>query len=671
MQGSRSGKSKIRLIMIRELRDQLRDRRTMFMIAVLPLLLYPLLGMSFFHVAQFLKHHPSNVLVVMEGQLPEKPVLIVDEQFCDLQGTAKDLVKVEMLHAELPNNEKARWQAEQLISQSKWDAVVVFPRPFCKHLGEYLAGATDAPNEKPTTRQALSPVVYFQGARERSRLAEQRVQEALYAWREALQREWHTLRSGGEQLAAVSDNKEPFPLIREDLSSAPRRRAAFWSKILPLVAFVWALTGAFYPAIDLCAGEKERGTLETLLCSAAERQDIVWGKMLTVMTFSIVTSLLNLACMLVTGTLVMRQFAAGLGSDLLGMAGPPPFIAVAWLTFLLIPISALFSCLATALSTMARSTREGQYYLMPLLLTFMPLMMFAMFPSAQLDLGTSLIPVAGVLLFLRQVMEGDLATCWPYLFPVLGVTAVCCWAALRWAIDQFSNETILFRSSDRFDLRMWWQGLIRDRAPTPSVGEALLCGLLILMIRFFAGLSLPFPHDWSAFATQTFVTLMAFIATPALLMAVMLTTRPSHTLMIRWSGYKPLLAAAALALCLHPTATALALVVRYLYPVSDAAIEPIKQLLAGAPSTWHLVLLMAVLPAICEELAFRGFILSGLRHLGKSWQAIALSALFFGVAHGVIQQSILASLFGLVLGFIAIRTQSILPCMVFHASHNI
>jgi sodium transport system permease protein len=65
-----------------------------------------------------------------------------------------------------------------------------------------------------------------------------------------------------------------------------------WSKILPFVLMVWALTGAFYPAIDLCAGEKERGTLETLLSSPALRTEIVWGT-LTVMTF-MATSLLNL-----------------------------------------------------------------------------------------------------------------------------------------------------------------------------------------------------------------------------------------------------------------------------------------------------------------------------------------------------------------------------------------
>lgn len=657
--------SKVRLILTRELRDQLRDRRTMFMVAVLPLLLYPLLGMGFFQIAQFLKHHASGILVVVEGTLPTEPPLVVERQFASLPIEQRDFLRAELQRADLPSAEAGKFQAEALIEKGAWDAVVVFPAATCEQLRTYLRRE---PAESGIDAVVCAPpTIYFAGAKERSRMAAQRLQAALAAWNDDLWRRRHNAQLDSRSSSAMD---RPFEFVREDLSGSESRRAAFWSRILPLVAFVWALTGAFYPAIDLCAGEKERGTLETLLCSAAERFDIVWGKMLTVLTFSLVTSLLNLGCVLVTGGLVFHQFAGAAGMDGMGIAGPPPLAALGWLTLLLFPIATLFSCLAIALSTLARSTREGQYYLMPLLLTFMPLMMFALLPSAELDWGTSLLPVAGVMLFLRQVMEGEVAHAWPFLFPVLATTAACCWIALRWAVDQFSNETILFRSSDRFSPRLWVQGMIRDRAPTPSVAEALVCGLLVLLIRFFAGLSLPFPRDWSQFSLQTVVSLVAFVATPALLMAVMLTTRPTQTLLFRWTGWTPLGAACGLAICLHPLATGLGLLVRHLYPLREGSLAPVEDLMRSAPGIWQLVLLMAVLPAICEELVFRGFILSGLRHLGKPWRAIVLSSLFFGVTHGIVQQSLMATIFGLVLGFVAIRSQSILPCMVFHATHN-
>ena len=77
-----------------------------------------------------------------------------------------------------------------------------------------------------------------------------------------------------------------------------------------------------------------------------------------------------------------------------------------------------------------------------------------------------------------------------------------------------------------------------------------------------------------------------------------------------------------------------------------------------------------MLPAICEELAFRGFILSGLRHVGHRWTAIVISSVFFGAAHAIFQQSLLACLVGMVLGYIVIQSGSLLPAVLFHVVHN-
>src|ERR1700749_4293453 len=73
--------SNVKLILCREVRDQLRDRRTLFMIAVLPLLLYPLLGMSMFQMVQFVREQPTKVLVIGQDHLPKSPALIEDGRF--------------------------------------------------------------------------------------------------------------------------------------------------------------------------------------------------------------------------------------------------------------------------------------------------------------------------------------------------------------------------------------------------------------------------------------------------------------------------------------------------------------------------------------------------------------------------------------------------------------
>ena len=389
-------------------------------------------------------------------------------------------------------------------------------------------------------------MIYYNAAKDKSRIAYERMTVVLHRWRTRIVS--RTLAH--HQLSERTT--EPFSLASTDLAQPVVRRAAIWSKILPFAALVWALTGAFYPAVDLCAGEKERGTLETLLSSPAERSEIVWGKLLTVMLFSFATSLLNLLCMTFTATFAMRQFQGLAMQGSLNILGPPPMTALIWLIVALLPISALFSALSLALATMARSTKEGQYYLMPLLFISMPLMMLAMFPSAELDLGSSIIPITGVMLLLRQLMEGEFREATIYAVPVMTVTLGCCLMAIRWAIDQFNNESVLFRESERFELGLWVRHLIHDRLPTPSVAEGVMCGLLILLIRFFAGLSLPFPTSWNGFAVITVVTLVAFVATPALLMAIVLTTQPRQTLLLNRPNWWTIPMAALFAICFTP-----------------------------------------------------------------------------------------------------------------------
>jgi len=109
------------------------------------------------------------------------------------------------------------------------------------------------------------------------------------------------------------------------------------------------------------------------------------------------------------------------------------------------------------------------------------------------------------------------------------------------------------------------------------------------------------------------------------------------------------------------------------YPASDevvASSEAMLHLLETAPYPWLPFLLIAVLPAICEELAFRGFILSGLRRLGHKWWAVVLSSIFFGMAHTVLQQSLAAAVVGVAIGYLAVQTGSLVPCILFHMTYN-
>lgn len=666
----------VKLIFLRELRDQLRDRRTLFTIAVLPLLLYPLLGMTVFQVQQFLKEHPSKILVVGANSLPSEPRLLKDGQFVpEICSESESRLLVLELAGD-SSQESPAAHAEREIQAGKYDAVVYFPPHFAAQLARFRSqlpekspgvSATESADSSPSRVDIPKPEIFVNTASDKSRVAFDRLDAVLRRWREAMVQE--NLRQSNLPAATT----KPFELVNTDVAESTAAQAAIWSKILPFVLLVWALTGAFYPAIDLCAGEKERGTLETLLSSPALRSEIVWGKLLTVMTFSVTTSLLNLASMCATGTFIITQLKRVGAGHMNFEIGPPPLVAIGWLVLALLPISALFSALSLAIAAFARSSKEGQYYLMPLLLISLPLMILPILPNAQLDLGFALIPITGVMLLLRALIEGHY---WEALrfFPfVTGVTAGCCLLAIRWAIDQFNNESVLFRESERFGLGLWMRQVVRDRQDTPKLGEALLCGMLLLMIRFFSNFLIPMPENWPTMVSTTLVVQIALIATPACLMAIVLTLRPLQTLLLRRpSFWVTIPAAGLLAVLLHPLLIWLSIGIRMVYPLSDDVIRglaPLEAMFTAAP-LWQLILLVALTPAICEELAFRGFILSGLRRMGHKWGAIVLCSIFFGLAHGLLQQSLAACVVGIVIGYIAVKTGSLWPGVLYHFLHN-
>jgi sodium transport system permease protein len=243
---------------------------------------------------------------------------------------------------------------------------------------------------------------------------------------------------------------------------------------------------------------------------------------------------------------------------------------------------------------------------------------------------------------------------------------------LRWAIDLFQREDVLFREAERFDLRSWVRHLLRDKEPTPTGGEALFCFASMLTLAWFLMQYLAS----SGLASSTWAMALgqvAFILTPPLAMAVLLTSSPRRTLRLYRPRPRYLALAIALPIALNPLINELRPVVERLFPISQALKEALGQMMANVPSLGMAVLLFAAIPAVCEELAFRGFILSGLEHGHRTRSAIFLSALLFGFLHvllSLFQQLFNATLLGIVLGLLAVRSRSILPGIVFHFINN-
>ncbi|MCX7422232.1 MAG: ABC transporter permease subunit [Planctomycetia bacterium] len=757
----------IRLIFLREVRDQLRDRRTLFMVAVLPLMLYPALGIGMLQMTLLFTEQPRTVVILGEKHLPQPQLLdgdrfvsnwfinpddasklkvitdgsanepsgdsAADERQTRLIGQAKALrtrvdehaakkAELDQLEVELrnllkaaPTNAELGIGAEaatpvgqttssklteltkkigdlkaklvvidhdlsDLFAASQIQVLIVVPDGLKENIERVNHLIAEREMQSDGLMSYPRPTIVKNRADDKSVVAYSRVREVLDAWEQEILRQ----RLSSANLPQELPN--PVGSLQMDLAAEEQLSANVWSKMFPALLVIMAVTGAFYPAVDVAAGEKERGTMETLLICPATRTEIVLGKFLTVMCFSVSTALLNLMSIGMTGNYMLSARGAGAGAMAkMGEVSLPSLPALAWLLALLIPLSALFSALCLALATFARSSKEGQYYLTPLLMVSIGLTVFCLSPAVEIypvhqaSWFYSVMPVVGIALLLKALLLNPgnteaLIFAGPVLVTSIGYSLLALW----WAIEQFSSEGVLFREGERFEPALWFKHLLRDKEPTPSFTEAGFCFVMIMLAQFASmrafGQSIAFvaPEQMGeAMMRLLVIQQIAIIACPALFMGLILTTSVRQTFRLRWPGWRFVVIAALLPFTLHPLSLELVASLSWFFPqLPEGAARLMKTMSDHGQPLWLILLSFAAAPAICEELAFRGFILTGFSRNGRTGLAIGISAVTFGVMHMIPQQVFNATLLGLVLGLIAARSGSLLPGVVFHFLFN-
>lgn len=426
----------IRQIAAREVRDLLRDRRAVLLILGLPAMIYPafvLVGIAFaltmldqktiigVHGMENMPGPTARPEVVLAGgplvaqaNRLDSPALFVEGQF------NRDYLRSERRADSLSVQPLASDDRRPLDAREV-DAMIVIPAD---------AGKDIESGKKPKI------VILGREGDETSKLAVRRVMNVLEDYRSHV-KEVRFVRQG---LAADFD--VPVALIDPSASKPIEARAAdefrdMLVKFLPCLVVLWTMAGALHPAIDLTAGERERGTLETLLVCPAGRSEIVTGKFFAVFAFSYGSALWNLAW-IAGGAILTSIF---LPVRILSYTG------MIWAVVLTAPLAALFSALAVGLGAFARSTKEGQYYLLPLMLLALPLTLFALTPGLKLTPVIAAIPVAGLSMILQNLLSvsGEPISVWSWITG-LGSLAAGVAVSLAWASWQFRRESVLFRT---------------------------------------------------------------------------------------------------------------------------------------------------------------------------------------------------------------------------------
>jgi len=598
------------VVAAKELRETLRDRRTLMVMVLFPLVVYPLVSLLMAQLmasrAARTEAHPSRVEIM--GQ-PGSDA-----------GARRRLAADPRSFAILP---LAR--AFQELEQGSLDALI-----------------TTAIAEGGATQMTID----YDESRDESRLARDRIEAAL----------------GGVLPAGCAPT---FKIATHSI--APRARVGGYvlSKILPLVVVVMVMLGAFYPAIDITAGERERGTLETILSAPIGRFDLMTGKVLAVATLAAVTGILNMASM----SLTMLEGVKLVGSPL---AVSLPWARAASTLLVVFPTALLFASVMVAIGSMARSFKEAQTLLTPVyFLCFTPALIGGL-GDYELRGALMLVPGVNVTLLARDLVIGR-ATVGAVAAVVLS-TLACAALALTLAARLYDSERLLSADDAQLRLGAWLRRLLgggdgprpRGTAGAPNAGHALALYGVACVLLF--GVFIPL-QTWRL---GLGVLISEWVG---LLGLVVLYARGTGQSLAGVLGLRRPRAGAVIGAALVGLSAwaVIGLLAEWISPAPEELVERLRRAVAptdGSRGLAATLALMALTPAVCEEALFRGPILRGFAARFPPLTASVLTGVLFGLYHVDVWRLLPTGILGVTLSLIALRSGSIVPAMVTHFINN-
>jgi sodium transport system permease protein len=390
---------RVRVLLRKELLDIVRDRRMLAMMLLVPVLLYPATLMLIGAVMSAGKARLA---------LEELKVAVCSDdaaQFLALRGVPAHTTWVRMDRA----------AAERELREKNVAAIVDAP-----------AGAFSAVKERG---QGVVTVVYTK-RQDRSVEGRDRARTRL----EDVSKGALVTRLEEAQLPATF--AEPVKREEEDLDFQQDLGPYLASRLFPTLLLMMLFLGALYPAVDLTAGEKERGTLETLLVAPVRAMDVMQAKFVAVTLSAVVAALANLLAMGATFAFGIELADGGAISMRLGAS------QVLTLAACLAPAAVLASGVSLAIASLARTFKEGQTLMTPVLLAALMPGVMAMMPGVELNALTACVPLLNVALLVKAVVLEAASPLHVALTVVM--TAGCAALSLKLAANAFQSESLRF-----------------------------------------------------------------------------------------------------------------------------------------------------------------------------------------------------------------------------------
>ncbi len=586
--------------------DVIRDKKTVFAMIVMPILLYPILmiGMSFFMQMTMEESEQKTVDILVQGS--------VTDGFLEFAGE-----QLEQAH---------------FVEESE--------APFYTISFEEDQVVIQYDSSKDAMEVSLSELKgVFQGFE-------------IHQLEQALE---------GENIQVTTIGQED--IVLKDQATDTMILAKIIGQTLPLLLIIGVILGVIYPAIDIVTGEKERQTLETLRSLPITSLEIVVSKFAAIVICGLVSAILNLVSIICSVGYFIASLATvgelGFEGIVLSEMVVPLLIAL-----LCLIIFAFFACATTMIVVSFASTfKEAQNYISPLMIGLMMPAYITMMPTVTLNSITSLIPVVNISLLIREAFAFELN--WSMVALVIVSNIAYSLFAMLLLGNIFNRETVLFGSAKSF--RLLESRKEMTKGGLPGISDAFSIFAIAIVLLLYGGVVLLQLTD---IMEVQLVSTQAMILVITLLYGLYIKCNFKELFQFKKCSIKYFLMGI-------PLVGAGLLITLLLQNLLLTLVPGLESLLIQFEETLQFnhmaiyILVIAVCPAICEELLFRGFILTGLQVEKHPVFAIVTSSIMFGIFHMNVFQFITGMILGSVLGFVTYKSKSIYPAMALHFLNNL
>lgn len=605
----------------RELTDILRDKKTLFMMLVVPIIIYPLLiiGMTFLMSS------------VMNSQA-EKTYLVAFDEEDELAAKIADIIE--------NNPDKLSYKLE-IVQKSD-----------CKKALEagdidiYVSKASDG-------RIALC----YLSAKDRSNTALDALTDAFEIYREELQKE--RIDEAGLDADYLLN---PIHYEGEDLSSTEESVGNMIGSIIPFFIVTMILLGALYPSIDVTAGEKERGTLETLLTLPITNFEMIMSKFLAVSCIACASAILNVFSM--GGAMAfLVSSSMSLAEDINLEIHYETFIPGILFTLVVMVFFALLVtavCMCTCV--FAKNFKEANNYVTPVMLIFMFGSYAAMIPDLELTAQTAAIPIVNVALLVEGLFQ------FQYNY---GLFAIVLFSNVAYSLlaililgKIYNSEAVLF-SEGLSSVRIFTRRSEMKEKQMPGYGDLILLLCLVLLLIFYVGSFAQIKWGFGGVVIQQLIILLCPV-----LYAWYMKADAKKLFSIKKPGVSQVAGGVLFGIAAFLCAMIIGVLLVPFFPESADGLTQLDDMLTSQPAV-VLILVVALMPAIGEELLFRGFVMGTLKNKCTGVIAVLVTILLFAAYHMSLIKMFTIGIIGFGLTYAAYKSGSIVTSMCMHFLNNL